>query len=241
MAKEVETTTVSTALTTHLTTGFAQAQLLIDEKIAPTSLKKAADVYMVIKAGESMGLDPIASLNSIDFIQGNVALKAKAVPGLLSRAGICVELVKDYEVVVIDKKRIPIMEKNKDGKKVPKMKDGVPQFYKEEDGSYMMKEITDRVTTLRFVRFYPNLGKDGYLNKQEISFYWSDAENAKWIGKQNWKNLPRYMMLARCLIRGARLWAGDVIAGMYDNLETAEFTNTKHITTEDGEVTYINN
>lgn len=159
------------------------AQFLIDNNLIPKArtTPKAAEVVMIIATGQSLGMDPITSVNSIDLIQGRVSVQSRIIPGLLSRKGIAVNLIQDYEPVYGD----PIPMRDDEGKPVIN-EDGVVKYYKDPDGNYIRKEV-DRVTTLEFVR---DFGGDIGVVRNKISFYWSDAVKAGWIQKDNWSKLP---------------------------------------------------
>lgn len=60
----------------------------------PASLRgKPADVTAAILAGQELGLQPMASLRSMDVIQGTPALRAHAMRGLVQSRGHSVQLV----------------------------------------------------------------------------------------------------------------------------------------------------
>ena len=226
MSKEIkkikEDNQLVTKQPTTLDTLFSQAQLLIDRKMVPSNIKKSEDVVNIIQIGESLGMNPTTALNSIDLIQGNVALKAKIIPGLLAKHGIAIEVMKDYEPI-IESKKVVKFKKNKEGKKEYMYdSEGNPEFFTNPDGTFILKdEILDYVTKVRFKRYFPNIG----IVENEIEFRWSDCVTAGWDSKHNWKELPKYMMMARCISRGARIVASDIIGGLYDDLEVGEFTN----------------
>jgi hypothetical protein len=182
---------------------FNQAEFLINKKMVPATIKRPQDVVNIIQIGETLGMNPSTALNSIDMIQGNAAIKAKIIPGLLAKNGIAVKVIKDYEPI-IEQKKIPM--KDKDGKYM-KDSEGNFKFYTNPDGSLMYKdEIIDRITTVQFKRHFPHIG----IVDNEIEFRWSDAVDAGWDSKPNWKKMPRYMMMARCMTRGARIVASEL-------------------------------
>lgn len=210
---------------------FDMATYLIDKKLVPSSIKKPEDVVAIINMGRHIGMEPQVALNSMHLIQGNIAIKSSVIPGLLATAGIAVELIKDYEPVMVSK---PQFLKGEDGKTLPPDKDGNFKYYRNPDGSVAHKdeqvrfgpnnEYLEYVTTIRFHRFYKEMNK---TISSDYSFYWSDAHAAGWTSKPNWKSLPRFMMYARCVVRGARGVGSDVIGGLYDTHEVVEFTRAE--------------
>lgn len=64
----------------------------------------------------------------------------------------------------------------------------------------------DRRTTILFKR-------NG--EEEEVSFNWVDAKLAGLDNKDNWKRMPKEMMYARCLSKGANRIAQDLLLGMY--------------------------
>jgi len=209
---------------------FEKAQFLIEKKLVPATFKKAEDLVTVIKIGESIGLDPLASVNSIDLIQGAVAIKAKMIPGILAKAGIAVKVLRDYEQLYDE---VPTPIKDKEGKPIVD-EDGKMKYFKDPEGNtiYKKKYKDDYITVIRFYRNFPGIG----VIENDVEFRWSDAVKAEWHKKSNWKKMPRYMMFARCMSRGARIVGSDVMAGLYDNFETAEFTNADFDINEDGDL-----
>lgn len=210
-------------------TMFEKAQWMIDKKVVPSGIKKVEDVVTIVNKGQQLGMDPLTALNSMHLIQGNVAIKSSVIPGLLAKAGIGVELVKDMEPVM---KRIPVYIKGDDDKPLPPDEDGNYKYIKDPEGNVQYKDVhvkvdghLEYVTTIRFHRFYPEMNK---TIESEYSFYWSDCVSAEWHKKSNWKKLPRFMMYARCVVRGARGVASDVIGGLYDTHEVIEFSKVDY-------------
>lgn len=209
---------------------FARAKMMIDKNLIPSGIKKPEDVVVIVNMGNQLGMDPITAVNSMHLIQGNVALKSSVIPGLLAKAGVGVELIKDMEPVM---KRTPAYMKDKDGKMMGADEDGNFKYYKDPDGNVAYKEeqvVVDGhpefVTTIRFYRYFKDMDK---TISSDYSFYWSDAVAAKWVSKDNWKKLPRFMMYARCVVRGARGVASDVIGGLYDTHEVVEFSKADYV------------
>ena len=94
----------------------------------------------------------------------------------------------------------------------------------------------DLVTTIRFFRFSHILNK---VLEEDCSFSWQDAVAAGLTGKDVWKKFPSQMLHARCLAKGARRVAGDILLGVYETTEMADSTNTNYNLDEEGQVTII--
>lgn len=70
------------------------AKSLAQTSFVPASLRgKPADITAAILAGQELGLQPMATLRSMDVIQGTPALRAHAMRGLVQSRGFQVELV----------------------------------------------------------------------------------------------------------------------------------------------------
>jgi len=71
------------------------AQSLANTSFVPATLRgKPADITAAILAGQELGLQPMATLRSMDVIQGTPALRAHAMRGLVQSRGHIVELVE---------------------------------------------------------------------------------------------------------------------------------------------------
>lgn len=82
-------------------------------------------------------------------------------------------------------------------------------------------EWNSKKCTLRFTR-------EG--REIEVSYTIEEAKQAGYTSKYNWQNMPKEMLKARALSRGARIIAPDIIQGMYtedelrDNLASTTST-----------------
>ena len=77
---------------------YQMAQKLANTSFVPQSLRgKPGDITAAILAGAELGLPPMATLKSIDVIQGTPALRAHAMRGLLQSKGHEIELVKSSD------------------------------------------------------------------------------------------------------------------------------------------------
>ena len=195
------------------------AQYMMDQKLVPSGIRSPQAVMMIIKAGDNLGMDPITSLGNIDFIEGSVAIRSKMLGGILTAHGIGIQILQDDEPI-IEKKPVPIMEEV-NGAKVPKTdSEGKVQYYRDEEGNIIYKETEiDRITTIRFTRYFKDIG----VITNDISFRYSMAKDAGWTEKSNWKKMRTYMMSSRCLARGARIVASDLIGALYTDEEVRDF------------------
>lgn len=74
---------------------YQMAQKLAATSFVPQSLRgKPGDITAAILAGAELGLKPMATLKSIDVIQGTPALRAHAMRGIVQKQGHEVELVE---------------------------------------------------------------------------------------------------------------------------------------------------
>jgi hypothetical protein len=204
---------------------------LVENKLVPSGVKPH-EISLIVNIGKELGMSPITSVNSITIIQGRACLNASVIPALLASKGVHIDVIKDYDPV-IEKVKVPMRDPST--KEPLKDENGNLKFYKDDSGEYIYKDkIVDRVTTIILTRNIPGVG----VMKRECSFKWSMAEDAGWTSKQNWKKLPAYMMMARCVTRAARLYAGDAINSMYDNYEMIDtfVDNDNIVVTEEGEI-----
>ena len=76
------------------------AEKLAKTSFVPASLRgKPADITATILAGQELGLQPMASLRSVDVIQGTPALRAHAMRGLVQSHGHQIQLVESTETL----------------------------------------------------------------------------------------------------------------------------------------------
>lgn len=74
---------------------YQMAQKLANTSFVPQSLRgKPGDIAAAILAGAELGLKPMATLKSIDVIQGTPALRAHAMRAVLQKQGHEIELVE---------------------------------------------------------------------------------------------------------------------------------------------------
>lgn len=101
------------------------------------------------------------------------------------------------------------------------------KFYTKEDGVYVYPDgstdimspkpdgtkPSDRRTTIVFTRE----GMD-----EICSFTWKDATLQGLTSKDNWTRMPREMLYARCLAKGANRIGADMLLGLYTAEELAD-------------------
>lgn len=124
------------------------------------------------------------------------------------------------------------------------LRKGKISYITKEDGVYLYKngsltptaegeKPSDRRTTILFIR-------DSL--EETCSFTWRDAELQGLTGKDNWKRMPREMLYARCLAKGANRIGPDLLLGLYTTEELADALNmdeSKIKRSDDGTITHI--
>ena len=126
------------------------------------------------------------------------------------------------------------------------LRKGGVKFFTKEDGVYVYKDgsITDmrkdiaenpvdRRTTIVFTR-------DGV--EETCSFTWVDATGQGLNTKDNWKRMPKEMLYARCLAKGANRVGSDLLLGLYMTEELTDSFNIPEIAVkrnEDGTIKEI--
>ena len=123
------------------------------------------------------------------------------------------------------------------------LRKGGVRFITVEDGVYVYKNNTtssstpdekpvDRRTTIKFYR-------DGL--EESCSFTWKDAELQGLTTKDNWKRMPKEMLYARCLAKGANRIGADLLLGLYTAEEMADtFLKEEQVKRgEDGTITEV--
>lgn len=126
------------------------------------------------------------------------------------------------------------------------LRKGGVKFYTKEDGVYVYKDGSvsdvrkdiaenpmDRRTTIVFIR-------DGI--EETCSFTWTDATGQGLNTKDNWKRMPKEMLYARCLAKGANRVGSDLLLGLYMTEELTDSFNIPEIAVkrnEDGTIKEI--
>lgn len=124
------------------------------------------------------------------------------------------------------------------------LRKGGVQFVTVEDGVYVYpgnklepststEKPIDRRTTVKFIR----------NGLEEIcTFTWKDAEGQGLTTKDNWKRMPKEMLYARCIAKGANRIGSDLLLGLYtiEELTDSFNMNENHIKrAEDGTIVEI--
>lgn len=115
------------------------------------------------------------------------------------------------------------------------LRKGGVKYITKEDGVYVFADGTtdtialkkdgtkpiDRRTTIDFYR-------DGLV--ESCSFTWRDAEGQGLTSKDNWTRMPKEMLFARCLAKGANRIGSDLLLGLYTAEELADtFLNESQV------------
>jgi hypothetical protein len=107
------------------------------------------------------------------------------------------------------------------------LRKGGVKFFTLEDGVYVFPDGTtdvvspkadgikpvDQRTTIIFVR--DNM-------EEKCNFTWKDADKQGLTTKDNWKRMPKEMLYARCLAKGANRIGADLLLGLYTAEEMAD-------------------
>lgn len=182
---------------------LAIADSMIDGGLVPKSFANdPGAVISAVEMGLELGLGAWTSLNNIVVIQGKATLTLNAMLSLARNKGVLINVVKDYELV-------PLERKTKDG----------------------IKKMHERATVVMVTRgedIYSPSGKllDSRISEYTYTKYWQDAVKAELTDKDNWKRMPRQMLRARAITEALRLYAADILLGMYETVEIAENSNT---------------
>lgn len=99
------------------------------------------------------------------------------------------------------------------GVKFVTVEDGVYTYKNELAPSTPEEKPDGRRTTIKFVR-------DGM--EEITTFTWRDAELQGLTTKDNWKRMPKEMLYARCLAKGANRIGADLLLGLYSAEEMAD-------------------
>ena len=123
------------------------------------------------------------------------------------------------------------------------LRKGGVAFVTVEDGVYTYQGKTEpktpdqkpdgRRTTIKFIR--------GGL-EELTTFTWKDAELQGLTTKDNWKRMPKEMLWARCLAKGANRIGADLLLGLYTIEEMTDSLNINEANikrAEDGTVQEI--
>lgn len=194
-------------------------QQLVDSKVLPKSVSSSAAAFAILQYGSELGFLPMQSFSHIVMVDGKPTLSAMAYAALLMRAGIRMKTIYDGAFVYGDE--ISHNRKKKVGGK---------------EGEEL--KPSDRITTIEFTRIYP----DGERIVESVTYTWKDAAAQELVEKANWKKMPREMLYARCMAKGSRRVAPDIVLGLYLSDEIADAANideTKIQRSEEGNIISI--
>lgn len=179
----------------------AIAEKMLDGQMIPSSFSTPESVISVVEMGLELGVGPWVALNNLITINGRVTLTLNIMLSIARAKGVLINVVKDYEL-------IPIEIKTKEG----------------------LKKTHDRGTVVEITRgedIYSPGGKllESRVGKYSYTKYWQEAVKAELTGKDNWKRMPRQMLRARAITEALRLYASDIIHGMYESSEIGDVEN----------------
>ena len=177
------------------------AEKMIEGQMIPSSFSTPESVISVVEMGIELGLGPWAALNNLITIQGKVTLTLNAMLSIARSKGVLINVTKDYELT-------PIEVRTKEG----------------------LKKGYDRATVVVITRgedIYSPSGKllDSRIGEYTYTKFWSEAVKAELTQKDNWKRMPRQMLRARAITEALRLYAADIILGMYESTEIGDAKN----------------
>lgn len=121
----------------------------------------------------------------------------------------------------------------KGGVKFVTLEDGVYTYKNQTEPSSADEKPDGRRTTIKFVR-------DGM--EEFCTFTWRDAELQGLTTKDNWKRMPKEMLWARCLAKGANRVGADLLLGLYTTEELTDSLNVPETAvkrSEDGTIQEI--
>ena len=94
-----------------------------------------------------------------------------------------------------------------------------------KDGEKIVNEEGKAIDIVTTIKFYRHNSKINKTIENTISYSWTDAIQAGYSTKENWKTKTRNMLRARCLTEGIRFVAADVLMGVF--YETGEILDAK--------------
>lgn len=181
----------NTAVATHVANDVSNfLQSLIDSKKLPEHVKTVADAFTIQQMGKELGVPTLQALHQIIPIKGKLSLSTRLQNALLRKGGISFFTKEDGVYVYADGSVSKLSTKSAD--------------------NVVIKPV-DRRTTIVFTR----PGTNGAQMVEEVDFTWSDATKMGLTDKDNWKKMPREMLYARCLSKGANRIGADVTLGLY--------------------------
>lgn len=222
-----------------------------------TPLKTGGAVVAAILFGQELGLTPMVSVNNIYPIGGKATLGVHLINSLLTKAGITMEIIRDYDpcvdfvmkaedgkAVCLDKDTGAEMKRGEDGKSP---KGSVPVFLRQgfadepaKDHEVKGKRVTNFKTVLKFTRLVRRLD-GGFVETSVVSsFSFQEANVAGLLSNPAWQKYPKTMTMNRAISIGGRLIADDILMGFPETTEYAD-VHKMNYTVEDGKFTILDN
>ena len=163
-----------------------------------TDMDKIAKGITKIMAGQELGLAPFASMRAVHVIEGNAALSANTMAGMVKSSG-----RYDYTIVKkeLDGCTIDFYEYQK-GKRV---KVGTESF--DIDEARMAGMFDPECPNAPMEHNLRDIQKRGRGGSTYMKHNTCNC-------KDNWKNYPKAMMFARAISNGVRTYCPDVFSGM---------------------------
>lgn len=243
---------IATKESSLLDYGNPESILAFVTKIKDSGLTKLEpkDAMVAILFGRELGMSPMISLTNIYPIQGRGTLSVHMINALLQRAGVVVEVIRDYEPCVYfgfkgdDGKILTTDSKNEKGEVVKGPPVILREGYADEparEHEIKANKIVNYRTELKFTRRLKQ--PDGGYKEMTVrsSYSYQEALTAGLANnpkKEPWTKYPKQMCLNRALAFGGRLIASDTLLGMYETSELADVHNIDY-KVEEGKVTII--
>jgi len=197
------------------------AQQIVKSELSP--IKKPEDVVAAILTGKEIGLGVMASLSNIYCISGKPTAGIHVISALLLKAGVTMEVVRDFEPVFPT-----ILEYKEEGSTEVKKTGIIRHVFlddKLEEDEKRAKTIVDYKTVIRFTRTLKQ--PDNSYSKMTItsSYSRSEAQAAGFLTKDNWIKHLKTMVRTRAIAIGSKLIGDDIILGLYETSEMADVAN----------------
>lgn len=186
------------------------------EKIAKSDfspLKKAPDIVNAILMGRELGIAPIVSIQNIYPINGRAVLGVHILKGLLLRAGVSYDIIEEYapQYAYIDSNNVTYtsenVESNRDLFEIINPTTDPATFTKGKKQVLRSLVPTDYRTKIKFKRVTENGTLE--ITRSKLRSDYNHLNN-----KDNWKNSPKDMLLARVMGVGSRDIAADIVGGI---------------------------
>lgn len=232
-----------------------------------TPLKSGKDIVAAILTGQELGLKPMFSANNIYPINGKATLGVHAINKLLLENGIITEKIRDFEpcvnfVMKGEDGLAALIDSN--GKDVKRVADADGNFTKAPEGSSPIvlregfvdeapadhevkgKKIVNYKTVIKMTRkmrqpdgTFKDLVVIGSFSTKEAASVIINKVGETLLSKDNWRNYPKTMTYTRAFTFTAKEIADDILGGLPETSEYADFKNIAYTMTEEGKATVI--